>query len=117
MSEYLPEDQDLLDELKAQSEAVTTVDDSMQLRKVIAIQVMATLRNRKSLSKFDKSTSRYSKILIAFALIQIAVALCQFLYDIETTGHGWIAVGVLVLLIITIFFILRAFDPDKILKE
>ncbi len=50
-------------------------------------------------------------------MVQIVVALCQFLFDIETSGHGWIALGIAGFLFVMVFLIFKKIDPDKIIKS
>ena len=116
-NQYLTEDQDLIDELNSIGIASTGQAFSQQQMKVDAIQIKATLRNRKSMSDMNKSTSRYSLILVIFAMVQIVIALSQFIFDAVTSEHKWTALSLAGFMAFSIWFIFKEFDPDKILKK
>ncbi len=115
--QYLPEDQDLINELSNIGETSTGTAWNHQVRRLNELQIKSVLRSRKTADEVDKSNTRFSIILVAFTMIQIVIALCSLLYDIETTGHGWTAFWVMLLLFIAIVVILKTFDPDKFFKK
>ncbi|MDR3581704.1 MAG: hypothetical protein P4L67_00315 [Candidatus Pacebacteria bacterium] len=105
-SEYLIEDKDLLNELDGLHESSTGLAGSRMMHKLIALQIKASLRNRKTADNFDKSTARYSLILIGFALTQLSVAIYQFLFEAEFSNHpyiGFFYFGAIVIIIICTF--------------
>ena len=117
MTNYLPEDQDLLDELKAIGPMSTGSALSEQQRKIEEIHIKALLRERKSSADVENSNRRFSVVVVAFTIAQIIVALCQFLLEAQTTQNRWIAIGVSTLLIVGIIATFKIFDPDTIFKK
>lgn len=113
-NKYLVEDQDLLDELDKIKPIMSGEDNQIKMN---ALEIRSTFRNRKTMSDMDKSTSRFSLILVVFAMVQIVIALSQFIFDAVTSNHKYIAAGLAVFMIIAIWFIFNAFDPDKIIKK
>jgi hypothetical protein len=117
MADYLTEDQDLLDELEAIGPLSTGRALSEQERIISVIQIKTMLRQRKSADDVEKSNTRFSIIIIAFTIVQMIIALCQFIFDIQTIGHGWIPLLVSSLLLAGVIATFKIFDPDKILKK
>lgn len=117
MVHYLPEDQDLLDELEAIGPMSTGSALSEQQRKIEEIHIKALLRERKSAADVEHSNKRFSVIIVAFTIAQIIVALCQFLLEAQTVQNRWIAIGVSTLLIVGIIATFKIFDPDTIFKK
>lgn len=117
MAEYLPEDQDLLDELAGIGDMSTGSALSENQRKISAIHIKATLRSRKTAVDVDRSTARFSIILAAFAMIQIVIALCQLLYAFVSDIYAWQAFGVALVLLVAVVVIMKGMDPEKILSK
>src|SRR3989344_8560474 len=77
--EYLEEDRGFLAQIE--SNRSNAFEGRERAKQELAIlQIKATLRNRKSLHDFDKSTMRLSIILGAVAVLQLIVGLYQLLF-------------------------------------
>jgi hypothetical protein len=87
---YLKEDQDLIDRLNSVGVMSTGQVADQQKHEISSIKIEATLRSRKSMDDFDKSTSYFSKILGVFALIQIVIAIMQFSLDGLNSENKWL---------------------------
>jgi hypothetical protein len=85
--QYLVEDQDLLDVLEAIGPASTGTAATEQTHRLIAAQIKATLRSRKTSDDLICSNEKFSIALIAFALAQLILGLFQFLFDASTSTH------------------------------
>ena len=83
---YLPEDNDILEEIQA----LGMPSMPRAERKFAELQIKATLRNRKTAHDLDESTRKYSMVLIIFALAQLILGMFQFLFDAQTSIHPWI---------------------------
>lgn len=116
MAEYLPEDQDLLDELEKIGPMSTGTALAEQQRKIKIIHVKALLRERKSAADVELSNKRFSVLIVAFTIVQIIVALCQFLLAVQTVDI-WISIGITILLLVAVIATFKLFDPDKILGK
>ncbi len=105
--EYLARDEDLLTELDGLREASTRLGESRMMHQLIALQIKASLRNRKTADDFDKSTAKYSWILIGFAIAQLAVAIYQFLFEAEFSSHPYIGFFYFAAIVVIIIFTFR----------
>jgi uncharacterized membrane protein YcjF (UPF0283 family) len=108
--EYLPEDQDLINQLAEVGNAKDIF--AAREREVQEIQIKAILRNRKTADDFNKSTTRFSLILMAFAIIQIIIALMQF--ALQAAPMKWFGLAITLVLAIIILYVTKSFD--KIIK-
>lgn len=115
MAEYLPEDQDLIDELAAIDDMSTGEALAKRERKISEIQIRAILRSRKTAVDVEKSTSKFSIILMAFAVVQILIAMGQLVYDFLDDYFSWASIAVAVLLLIGVVGTLR--KADKALES
>ncbi|HWH16610.1 MAG TPA: hypothetical protein VNU25_03435 [Candidatus Paceibacterota bacterium] len=117
MTNYLPEDQDLLDKLEAIGPMSTGDGLADQQRRIQEIHIQALLRGRKSSADVDYSNKRFSVIIVAFTIVQIIVALAQFLLAANTGESFWAAFGVSIILFLGVVLTFKFFDPDKLLKK
>jgi hypothetical protein len=113
---YLPEDQDLIDELSAIGPMSTGTALSEQQRKIQEIHIKALLRDRKSSVEVEHSNKRFSVIVVAFTIVQIIVALCQFLLAAQQGEDFFASLGLSFILFVGIIVTFKLFDPDKLLK-
>ncbi len=117
MKEYLPEDQDLLDELEKIGPMSTGIALAEQQRKINVIQIKSTLRHRKTTNDADKSARGYAFVVIVFTMVLFVVAISQLLFDVETSDHWIIGLSVLFLCAAFIVIIFKKFNPDKLNRE
>lgn len=117
MDEYLPEDQDLLDELEKIGPMSTGEATSEKQRKISTIQIKASLRSRKTASDLEKATGRYSLVLIIFTIALVVVAISQFVFDVVNSQHVWIGIGLIALSVFFIGFLFKKLDPEELLKK
>lgn len=110
--QYLPEDQDLIDQLEKIKEMTPGQTAEQHKKDLSSIQIKATLRSRKSMSNFDKSTTVFSKILIVFTIIQIIIALIQFSLSAATSGKPFYSLVLTLVLIGMIIWILISADEE-----
>lgn len=106
-SQYLEDDQKLLDELEGSDIFNPGINNDGLNKQLQIIQIKAILRSRKNMDSFDKSTARYSSILGVFAIIQIIVALMSFILQTTSTQNKWIGFIVTITLTVIIIWILR----------
>ncbi len=109
MSEYLREDQDLLDEIQRIGSMSTGQALSEQQRKIEIIQIKAILRQRKSMRECNVSTGYFSVAFFVLAFVQIVIGLSQLLFDAWTSDHLWKAGAVLLLCCAAIILLLKSF--------
>lgn len=112
---YLDEDKDLLKELEEANPEVNNPGPVTQDYKLNSMQIKATLRHRKSMDKFDKSTTSFSLILMILAIIQIIVALMQFTFDLlgDNKSLSYIFGAIFFILMLSSIKLLYKIDKNK----
>ena len=107
---YLEEDQDLIDRLNSIGPMSTGLAADQQKLEVSSIQIEATLRSRKSMDDYSKTSSHFSKVLGLFALIQLVIAIIQFALDAQS--KKFIGLAYVIILTIMIFWILKVANKN-----
>jgi hypothetical protein len=110
---YLSEDTDLLETIEKMGNVVSNENQKI----LQELQIMATLRNRKSLDSLEKSTIWYTVILAIFALVQIIIMFLQFALDAFTSENKLIGAILVILCGASVLYVMKKLDPFKILKD
>jgi hypothetical protein len=113
--QYLPEDQDLLQQLDAINLDTSGITLEQRKGKVSKLQIQAILRSRKQTTDNDKSNKRFTIVLGAFALIQILVAGFQFTLEAATSTNKILALCLAGVFIASIIWFVR--QINKILED
>lgn len=110
--QYLPADKDLLAEIEKIGPPSSGMAEDAKMHQLAALQIKATLRNRKTAKDLDESTSKYSFALIAFALAQLTLGVFQFTFEAEFSEHKWVGIVYVLLVVILIGYILGTAFKD-----
>jgi hypothetical protein len=113
MSQYLPEDQDLLRDIEDVGETSIGSKWNKQQHRLNEIQIKATLRSRKTMEDFNQSTERYSYVLVFFAVVQAVVGICQLIFSFVTSNFKYVALNVGMFTILAIGLVIYYFFKQK----
>ncbi|MFA5841130.1 MAG: hypothetical protein WC847_02580 [Candidatus Paceibacterota bacterium] len=113
--QYLPEDQELLDELEAINPLSTGQALEEQKKRIQVIEIKALLKSRKSADTFSKTTTRFSIIIAVFTLIQIVIASMQFTVSILSVENKLLGIFLAISFIVIILWIIQ--KSNELLKD
>jgi hypothetical protein len=112
---YLPEDQDILEELENKLLGIEVSSESLkEMRRddLAVLQIKSTLRSRKTMIDLDRSNRKFTLVLMIFAMVQIFIAGVQFIFDILNSTNKGYGIGMFLLLLAIIIFI--SFKMNKL---
>ena len=116
--QYLPEDQDVLDQLSKNLEGIyarEALPKENMKTEIESLQIKSILRSRKTMIDLDKSNKRFSIVLGIFALIQIIIAGLQFVLDVSTSTNKGLAIFLAVAFVIIMIWVIK--EMEGLLKE
>lgn len=102
---YLPEDQDLIDELNAIQPMNPNQIYNTRQEQLAKLQIQSILRNRKSLADMDRSNTRFSRAFTALGVAQFVIAFSQLGFDIINSAHRLWGMVIFLLLASFLFFV------------
>lgn len=108
--QYLPEDQDLLDELNSIGPLSTGVVLEEQKRKIQVVQIKSLLRSRKAARDTEESETNYSNALLIFATVQFIVGIFQLIQSsLNSNNNSALYFGLIAVIVIglTAFYFLN----------